>query len=82
MTDSQPTSPLRKPEAKPVPQWMVYALMAAMGVGGPVIVHNQESDKSSLIDTLRTEIEHSDQRCNELRVQDLREDMHRSEGRK
>jgi len=56
--------------------------MAAMGVGGPVIVHNQESDKSSLIDTLRTEIEHSDQRCNELRVQDLREDMHRSEGRK
>jgi hypothetical protein len=64
---------------RPVPQWMVWALMGVAGVGGPVMSHNDQQDKIAIISSLRSQIEAANQDCTRERLRDMRDDMHRGD---
>ena len=71
---------------RPVPQWMVWMFMVFAGGGGAVITRQQvtstNQDNMSIISSLRSQIEGANQRCNELRMQDMRDDMHRADDKR
>jgi hypothetical protein len=66
---------------RPIDARLVLALLGSVGLFGGAYVHtSHESDamttqQAQQIGGMRTLIEQADQRCNELRIKDLRDDM-------